>query len=91
MSYFLLDAFIRFFIALLLIPIIIYVYTKVSLYSTTNYSIIGQFIHFVYIIFLIFLTDDLFFKFMYLRHEYKEFLVQQEHFLEQQDNFFVIL
>lgn len=81
MSYFLLDAFVRFFIALLLIPIIIYVYTKVSLYSTSRFSVTGQMIHLVYMIFLVFLTDDLFFKFMYLRQEFKEFLAQDQHFI----------
>jgi hypothetical protein len=41
-------------------------------------------------IFLVFLTDDLFFKFMYLRQEFKEFLAQEQH-MNQFVRHFVIL
>ncbi len=90
MSYFLLDAFARFFIALLLIPLIIYVYTNVAT-SFRKKLVLGQLMHLLYVLFLVFLTDDLFFKFMYLRQEFKEFLVQEHQELVDRRNFFVIL
>ncbi len=78
MSYFLFDAIARFIVALLLIPLIIYVYTKLQNCPTPSYSgsynALHQLIHFVYVFFLVFLTDDLFFKFMYLRDEFKNYL-----------------
>lgn len=73
MSYFLFDAIARFIVALLLIPLIIYVYTKLQNYPG-SYSVLHQLVHFVYVFFLVFLTDDLFFKFMYLRDEFKNYL-----------------
>lgn len=90
MSYFLLDAFARFFIALLLIPLIIYMYTKVSL-SFRNKLVVGQLMHLLYVLFLVFLTDDLFFKYMYLRQEFKEFLAQEHQEFVERRNLFVIL
>ena len=76
MSYFLFDAIARFVVALLLIPLIIYVYTKLQNPLISSYGALHQLIHFVYVFFLVFLTDDLFFKFMYLRDEFKQYLHQ---------------
>jgi hypothetical protein len=79
MSYFLFDAFARFIIALLLIPLIIYIYTRISTPTHSNYyGALNQLVHLVYVFFLIFLTDDLFFKFMYLRDEFKQYLLQND-------------
>ncbi len=79
-SFFLLDAVARFSIALILIPFIIYTYSmfyrkiQIKKNSNVNIGITEQFMYILYMIVLIFLTDDLFFKFSYLKNEFKRYI-----------------
>jgi hypothetical protein len=77
-NFFLFDAFIRFTIALLIIPLIIFTYSKYSRFILKirpgRHTFIEQLMYVVYMLLLVFLTDDLFFKFSYLKNEFNRIL-----------------